>query len=316
MAQNDGINVSGITNLNKVSNGRVLYLEPTNIPNVQEIITMNSKKFSDMIDDLITWDDIQYKSIENSKYAYLYPKRFTAAEVAEAEQSIVDMQRRIESIVGDIRSFGEDDLPLSSDGKREIINYGPTVSKPNVNGIKSGKILGSTGVVNNNLSDVKLESLGKLSTETSVSAHDVVSGGNVKDINVGGITGTMKQSDNNTIESTNIINSVVQNRTMGTTVPRKLSTDNDDTKNSTFVGGIGLASVVGAGGVGTNGQTKRTNKFITEDISSDDSDVSNISDNLETLDKDAPLNDNNELNKEFNSVEFKNEILKLGEEEL
>lgn len=307
MAQEANVDVSGITNLSSNRNGRVLYLEPTNIPNVQEIITMNSKKLVDMVDDLVTWDEIQYKSIENSKYAYLYPKRFNPAEVADAEQSIVDLQRRIESIVGDIKTFGEDDLPMSgSAGKNPVTNYVATAT-PNVSGIKSGKILGSTA--NGDISVTNVVSLGGVPSNNSVSAHEIASPTgsslNVSGIATGGNIASVTKND--AINSGGVINSVVGSGNIGTTIPTKLGTDVEDTKKSTFVGGVGLASVAGAGAVGGKNYYNNKDNNSSTGVSSDSKNI----ENKETSSVDL----GNEMNKEFNSVDFKNEILKLGEEE-
>lgn len=87
------------------SNGEVISLIPEQVDYVHDILEQNIEEIETMAEELIAWDNEQYSAISSSKYAYLYPKRYSLSEIEPAQDAFYEARRELSNTVDYINQY-------------------------------------------------------------------------------------------------------------------------------------------------------------------------------------------------------------------
>lgn len=87
------------------TNGEVVSLIPEQVEEVDLILEQSITDIEQMASDLIAWDEEQYASIANSKYAYFYPSRYRIQEIERCQESFQNARKDIAETVDYITNY-------------------------------------------------------------------------------------------------------------------------------------------------------------------------------------------------------------------
>ena len=315
--------------------GKVVYLEPTVVPEIQSSLQAKATSFAGMVDALISWDNAQYASVAGSKYIGLYPARFNAGMVADTDQAFANAQQQIENIVAEVSTYAslEKNAPTpyyggGSGGSGGGGSSGGSGGSSGSSSSKSDKVMNDTGNETEKGSDKISDDVTTDDTKSDTIADsdnikvekpdvttltNVSTNSNSNEIygstNLGNVSGS---NDPLTLQGSStslggVVNSILENKnSLATSTLDRIKpvVSTIETDKVTSSSALGVAGVAAAGA-----SLAVAGKFYYDKKKNVDN---NDDENIDTVDDDIEILDEKD---EFNSVNFKNDLFIDDEED-